>query len=107
MLNRLKALQLLSKCRGDEIWSVETCRQEGVPEDWISELSDATESGFEFDLDTLYVEDRVVNHYHGVQDLKLAFKIGELLGVEVSEIQYQAFGRIAQVEAIKEAVDEL
>lgn len=107
MLSRLKALQLLTKCRGDEIWSVETCRQEGVPEEWIAELSDATESGFDCDLDTLYVEDRVVNQYHGVQDLKLAFKIGEMFGVDTSSIQYLAFGKIAQVEAIKEAIDEI
>lgn len=106
-MNRLKALQLLEKCRGDEIWSVEVCRREGIPEQVIEQLSDATESGFETDLDTLYVDNQMVNQYHGVQDLRLAFYLGELLGVETSAIQYQAFGRIAQVNAIKEAVEEL
>ena len=107
MISRLKAHQLLAKCRGDEIWSVETCQFEGVPDEWIEQLADATESGFDTDRDTLYVEEKVVNQYHGVQDLKLAFKIGEFLGVDTSEILYQAFGRIAQVQAIKEAVEEL
>ena len=106
-MDRLKALQLLSKCRGDEIWSIEVCRQEGVPEAWIDELKDTTESGFNTDLDTLYVQDSVVNHYHGVQDLKLAFKLGEYLGIDVAEISLQAFGKIAQVNAIREAVEEL
>lgn len=106
MLSRMKALQLLSQCRGDEIWSVEVCRREGVPEAWIEELSDATESGFQSDLETLYVDDQVVNQYHGVQDLKLAFMLGEFLGVDTSEIAFQGFGRIAQVNAIKEAVEE-
>ena len=107
MLSRMKALQLLSKCRGDEIWSLETCKAEGVPESWIEELADTTESGFDNDLNSIYVEDKLVNHYHGVQDQKLAIKLGEFLGVDTSQVIHQAFGRIALVNAIKEAVEEL
>ena len=107
MLTHLKALMLLEKCRGDEIWPLELCREEGVPEDWINELADATESGFNSDLETLYVDEGVVNQFHGIQDLKLAFRLGELLGVDTSQIPFQAFGRIAQVHAIKEAVEEV
>ena len=107
MLSRLKALNLLSRCRGDEIWSIETCRQEGVPEEWITRLSDATESGFTTDLETLYVDENQVNQFHGVQDLKLAYQLAEFLGVDTSEIRYQAFSRIAEVNAIREAVEEL
>lgn len=106
MLSRMKALYLLSKCRGDEIWSIETCRQEGVPSAWIEELGDTTESGFDTDLDSLYVDEQLVNHFHGVQDLKLAIKLGEFLDVDLAEIRYQAFGKIALVNAIKEAVEE-
>ncbi len=106
-MNRLKALQLLGKCRGDEIWSIEVCHREGVPTDVIEQLADATESGYQSDLETLYVENRMVNQYHGVQDLKLAIYLGELLDVDTSAIQHQAFGRIALVNAIKEAVEEL
>ena len=97
---------LLEKCRGDEIWSVEHCEQVGVPRDWIEELVDTTESGFNSDLETVYVEERVVNHYHGVQDLLLAFKLGEYLGVDTTQVRSAAFGRIAQVNKIKEAVEE-
>ena len=107
MLTHIKALHLLSKCSGDEIWSIEVCREEGVPEAWIDELADATESGFGTDLDTLYTDEGLVNQFHGVQDLRLAMKLGEFLGVDISEVAYQAFGRTAQVRAIKEAVEEL
>jgi len=106
MLTQLKALMLLDKCRGDEIWPVDVCRQEGVPENWIDELADATESGFQTDLDTLYVEEKAVNQFHGVQDLRLAYRLGEFLGVDTSQIKFQAFGRIAQVNAIREAIEE-
>ena len=44
MLSRLKARMLLSECRGDEIWSAQLCREQGVPEAWIEELADAFES---------------------------------------------------------------
>lgn len=106
MLSRIKALHLLSKCRGDEIWSVEVCQQEGVPDIWIEELADATESGFSTDLETLYTDEGMVNQFHGVQDLKLAIKLGEYLGVDTTEVTSHAFGKIAQVNAIKEAVEE-
>ena len=106
MMTRLKALQLLSKCQGDEIWSLEVCQQEGVPQEWIEILADATESGFQSDLDTLYVDKKAVNQFHGVQDVKLAYHLAEYLGVDTSSIPLQAFGRIAQVIAIREAVQD-
>lgn len=106
MLTHLKALMLLEKCRGDEIWPVDLCRQEGVPENWIAELADATESGFQTDLETLYVGDKTVNQFYGIQDLRLAYRLGEFLGVDTSQIKFQAYGRIAQVNAIREAIEE-
>lgn len=106
MITRLQALQLLSRCRGDEVWSLEYCRSAGVPDSWFEELADALESGFDSDQNTLYVNERVVNQYHGLSDLKLAFRIAEFLGFDTSSIRFQAYGRIAQVNAIKELIDE-
>ncbi len=39
-LPRHRALAILEQCRGDEIWSIDHCRQYGVPESWVEELSD-------------------------------------------------------------------
>ena len=64
-----RALARLSECRGDEIWSIEHCRERGVPEDWIDDLSDAFESGYRTDRETIYVGNTSVNQYHGVRDL--------------------------------------
>ena len=77
LLNQIKALALLTECRGDEIWSVAYCEEAGVPQPWIEQLSDAFESGFKFDRDTIYVEGEVVNQYYGVSDRDIAFKLAE------------------------------
>ncbi len=106
MMNRLKALVLLGKCRGDEIWPLELCRQEGVPEAWLSELADALESGFDSDRNTIYLNDQVVNQFHGVPDLLLAYKLAESLGIDTARATSTALSRTAQVQALKEAVDE-
>lgn len=106
MLNELKALMLLEKCRGDEIWSVEFCQQQGVPQDWIDELNDCFESGFASDHQTIYVGSRLVNQYHGVRDRDLAFRLGELLGVDTNSMTAMATSKSAEVRLIKEAVDE-
>ena len=106
MLNRLKALTLLSECTGDDIWSVEHCRARGVPEAWIEELADCFESGFRSDAQTIYVGRRVVNQYQGIRDIDLALKLGEYLGVAVSELQAVSASRSRLVSAIREAVLE-
>jgi len=105
-MNRLKALALLDECTGDDIWSADYCRQAGVAEIWIEELADAYESGFQFDRDTIYCQDRVVNQYHGVRDVDLAYKLAGYLGVETSRVTASALGRAAEVRALKEAIDE-
>ena len=107
MLSRLKARMLLAECRGDEIWSSETCRQKGVPEVWIEELSDTFESGFRSDRETIYENDRITNHYHGVRDLHLAHKLAEFLGVNSRGVTEFSLGREAEVRSLQEAVDEL
>jgi hypothetical protein len=106
MLNRLKALTLLSECTGDDIWSQEHCRARGVPAAWIEELSDCFESGFRSDRQTIYVERRIVNQYQGVRDVDLAMKLGEFLGIAVAELQAISATRARLVSAIRDAVLE-
>ena len=107
MLSRLKARMLLSECRGDEIWAPQTCRDKGVPEAWIEELSETFESGFKTDRETIYTDDGLTNQYHGVRDLHLAYKLAEFLGVDSLRVTGLSLGREAEVCALQEAVDEL
>ena len=106
VLNRLKATILLSECNGRDIWPIDLCRQKGVPDAWIEELSDCFESGFQSDLQTIYKDDQVVNQFHGVQDFHLAYKLGEYLGVDVPAVTASVLGKTAEVQAIKEAFEE-
>ena len=105
-LSELKALKLLEECTGDDIWSVEHCRLRGVPEQWVAELADAFESGFENDMQTIYVDNRPTNQYQGVRDVDLAKKLGQLLGVDIEEIESGVYSRAALVIRIQEAVEE-
>ena len=103
-LPRHRALALLSKCRGDEIWSVATCQNEGVPADWIEQLADTFESGYRTDSDTIYLHDRPTNQYHGVRDLDIAVRLARLLGVNVERVTANVATRPRIVAAIKEAI---
>ncbi len=67
-------------------WSLEHCRLRQVPEEWIDELSDCFESGFEHDLQTIYVGERVTNQYRGIRDVDLAQKLGRQLGLPVDQM---------------------
>ena len=107
MLNALKARMLLSECTGGDIWPEELCREKGIPEAWIDELSDCFESGYNTDLQTIYFDDSPVNQFHGVQDLDLAHKLGAYLGVDTLAATSTTLGRLAEVRAIQEAVDEM
>jgi hypothetical protein len=106
MLDRLKALMLLSECNGRDIWPVELCREKGIPESWIEDLADCFESGFQSPLQTIYLDDQLVNQFWGVHDLQLARKLGEYLGVDVQRATELALGREAEVRAIQAAVEE-
>ncbi|MCH2180008.1 MAG: hypothetical protein MK106_14520 [Mariniblastus sp.] len=106
-LNPTTAMAILAQCRGDEIWSIETCRQANVPEVWIEELVDAHESGFDNDRNTIYERGQLVNHYHGVADLALAIRVAEFLGIDTSLTLQSILGRRAQVNALKEEIDEI
>ncbi len=106
MINRLKALCLLSECTGDDIWSVEHCQQRGIPESWIVELQDCFESGFRSDLQTIYLDNRPINQYRGVRDIDLARRLGEFLGVNLAALEVLAHSRSQLVTAIQHAVEE-
>ena len=98
---------LLSECRGDEIWSPQTCREQGVPASWIEDLADGFESGFKSDRETIYEAGKVTNQYHGVRDLDLAHKLAEFLGVDSARVTELCLSREEEVRALQEAVDEL
>lgn len=101
---RHRALALLNLCVGDEIWNEETCHRSGIPPNWINELSDAIESGYKTDTETIYVDNRPTNQYYGVRDLDLAIRLGKVLGVDVERATQTAVSRRAMVQAIKNAV---
>lgn len=103
---RHRALALLAKCTGDEIWSLDTCRAEGVPPNWVEELADTFESGFQTDRQTIYVEGAITNQYHGVRDVDLAIRIGRSIGLDIGRITATTIGRRSIVQAITDAVME-
>ncbi len=105
-LPRQRALALLSECTGDDIWSVQHCRDRGVPESWIEELADAFESSFRTDSQTIYVDHQLTNQYHGIRDVDLAIRLTTSMGLDVDRVMATALGRRAIVQAIKDAVME-
>ena len=105
-MNRLQAMMLLQQCTGVDIWSRQTCEAAGVPADWVEELVDCYESGFNSPRDEIYYEDRLVNQFEGVHDLRLARKIGSFLKIDVERIEAISPTRESEVRAIQEAVEE-
>ncbi len=103
-LSRQRALALLAECTGDEIWSVQHCRERGVPESWVEELADALESGFATDSHTIYVQNQPTNQYHGVRDVDLAIQLAKSIGLDVDRVTATVLGRRGIVQAIKDAV---
>ncbi len=107
IVDKIQAEMLLIECRGDEIWSVETCQAKGIPQVWITELQDCFESGFDADHNTIYENGRMVNQYHGIPDLMIAYRLAEYLGINTSPIRDSIPGRISQVNAMKAELDEI
>ncbi len=105
-MHRLLALSLLSECTGDDLWSLEYCRQRGVPEVWIDELLDGFESNLAVESKTIYVDHHRVNQYEGIRDVDLACKLGEYLGVDTANMLAHLFSRHQVVAAIREAVED-
>ncbi|TWT81915.1 hypothetical protein CA13_33700 [Planctomycetes bacterium CA13] len=101
---RHRALALLSECTGDDIWSVQHCRERRVPQRWIEELTDNYESGFQSNSQTIYVKNQLTNQYQGIRDVDLAMRIAQTLGLDVNRVTATASSRRHIVTAIKEAV---
>ena len=103
-IRRDRALFLLGQCRGDEIWSVQHCINKGVPAVLIEKLSDAFESGYLSDTQTIYENGEMTNQYHGVRDLDLAIELAKSLGIDTESLGLEFKGKCSAVQAIKEAV---
>lgn len=106
-LDPIHAQLLLLQCTGDEIWSEATCREQGIPEDWIADLVDNFESGFDSDRNTIYRHDQMVNQFRGVLDLHLAYKLAAYLGIDWEQAISHAIGRRAEVAALQAELDEI
>jgi hypothetical protein len=106
MISRHRAMALLLRCDGEEIWEESYCREQGVPEEWIRELVDTFESGFRSNRQTIFVERQIVNQYRGVKAVDLAMRCGAVLGVDVDRVTATALSRAAIVRAIREALEE-
>ena len=105
-LSRLQALSLLHECDGDHIWSLQHCRSRGIPEDWIQELADGFESGFDRDDTTIYFDEKRVTQYEGIRDYDLALKLANYLRIDVGPQIDLLPTRRAIVRAIKEKFEE-
>ena len=106
MISRLRALMLLEECTGVDIWPIDLCQQRGIPTEWIAELADAFESGYQRDSETIYFQDRPVNQFHGVLDFDLAIRLGQTLGIDVQQVTALAPTRQEAVRAIQQAAEE-
>lgn len=103
-LPRHRILSLLSECTGDDIWSIQHCRARRLPDNWIKELSDAFESSFDSDSQTIYTDQGVTNQYHGIRDVDLAIRLADSLGIRIDSNAMARFTRARLVQAIKDAV---
>ena len=106
MISRPHALQLLQLCDGEEIWSVEYCRRQRVPDHWVRELRDAYESGFSHRSQSIYYQGQLVNQFEGVLAVDIALRVAKVLGVEIDGILQRQVSREGIVQAIREQVEE-
>ncbi len=106
MLTRPQALAMLNLCDGEEIWSLDYCRQHRVPDAWISELQDAFESNPSLDRDAIYVAGRRVNQFEGVRAVDIAIKLAGELRVPLGSAALQLGDRSEIVRAVREAIEE-
>ncbi|MEO1526891.1 MAG: hypothetical protein AAFX06_15750 [Planctomycetota bacterium] len=104
MLARHRILALLTECTGDDIWSVEHCRNRSIPDAWIERLADTYESGFESLDETIFTDRGLTNQYNGVRDVDLAICLAHQLGIRVGPHDLARLGRSRLVQAIKDAV---
>ena len=107
MISQTHAISVLMECTGRDIWSIETCVQKRIPEDWINELKDCFESGFLYDQQKIFHKNELINQFEGVFDRDLAIKIAQFLGVHVDNAIATALSPAQEVAALKEAIIEL
>lgn len=105
-MNRSNLLNWLAECTGDDVWSIDYCRQAGIPDTWISELSEIYESGFKSPGEILYRHGNRIHQYRGVRDSDLAKRIAQQLGLRVDPIEQASLSHSDLVRRIKEAVEE-
>ncbi len=77
-----------------------------IPAQWIEDLADCYESGYDRDSQTIYYRERMINQYEGIRDVDLAIKLGEYLGVNVSDLIDLSPSRARLVVAIRQAIEE-
>ncbi len=106
MISRSQALHLLQLCDSEEIWSLEYCRQQRVPEPWIRDLRNAYESGFADPSQTIFYEGQVVNQFEGILAVDIALRVARVLGVDTKTILTSHPTRERIVRAIREWVEE-
>ena len=106
MIRRDRLLTWLSECDGDGIWPVDYARDRGLPEAWIDQLSDALESSFDRDDQTIYWRGQAVNQFHGIRDVDLARRISDELGLPTGAYEGSSTSRRDLVRRIVEAVEE-
>lgn len=70
----------------------------------IDKLSDAFESGYRSDTQTIYENGEMTNQYHGVRDLDLAIELAKSLGIDTESLGLEFKGKCSAVQVIKEAV---
>lgn len=107
MIDSISAQMLLLKCVGDEIWPVDVCRTNGVPEAWIDELIENYESGFDRHDNMIFTDDGLTNQFRGISDLLLARRLAERIGIDWQAATAGIADRCNQVSAIKEMLDEI
>ena len=105
-MNRSQALMLLSECTGDDIWSIDYCRQRLIPESWIKQLRDAYESGFDTNDAKIFYREKLVSQFAGVRDVDLACKLAQFLGLDIDRIVSSQYSRASVVRAIREVLEE-
>ncbi len=104
--DRLKALDLLAECTGDDIWSLDYCHKRGVPPTWMEELGDCFESNPQRDSETIYLKADRVNQYEGIRDVDLAIRLGSYLGIDVHSIIDSSLSRSDLVRRIIEVAED-
>lgn len=105
-MNRHKLLHWLAECTGDDIWSMEHCRLRGVPEEWLTQLRDVYESGFQSHSQKIFFGEKLINQFEGVRDVDLACRIAAALGLNIAKIVSESFSRSDCVTKIKESLED-